>query len=107
MKNKEGEQHIQEQVDKTLQAFHHLPQLEPNPHLFTRMQAVLASTGKRHAFPIFSSIKLKPLALALMIILNILTAVYVVTIKEKASKERLISSLSRDYAIQNDNFAGY
>ncbi len=107
MNKKESEQHIQDQVEKTLQAYHHLPALEPNPYLFIRIQTTLASAGKRRGSFLLNRIKLKPLALALMILMNILTAVYVFTQNEKSARQQLISSLDKDYSTQDEYFDGY
>lgn len=99
----EKEHYITHQVEKTMQAFDQIPKLEPNPYLFTRLQATLASKKAPGILFVLKNVNLKPLALSIIIILNILTAAYVFAKQEKSLKDQLVSSLSQDYnSIQND-----
>lgn len=97
------ENHILDQVEKTLQAFDQMPTLEPNPYLFTRLQAILASRKSPGILLFLKNINLKPLALSIIMVINILTAAYVIAEKENSLKDQLVSSLIQDYnSTQND-----
>jgi hypothetical protein len=99
----EKEHHILDQVEKTMQAFDQMPTLEPDPYLFTRLRAKLVSHDIIDHGSILKKINLKPIALSLIIILNILTALYVFAEKEKSLKDQLVSSLSQEYnSTEND-----
>jgi hypothetical protein len=98
---------ILDQVEKTMQAFDHMPKLESDPYFFTRLQATRASKEAPGIIFILKNINLKPLALSFIIILNILTALYVFAEKDKSLKDQLVSSLSQDYnSTQNDTVMG-
>ncbi|MGD0035792.1 MAG: hypothetical protein ABSC53_00685 [Bacteroidota bacterium] len=86
-----------------MQTYDQLPKLEPNPYLFTRLQAILTSKQAPGFIHMLKNIDLKPLVLSIIIILNILSAVYVFAEKEKSLKDQLVFSLSQDYnSTQND-----
>jgi hypothetical protein len=96
----EKENRILEEVDKTLRALDDLPKLEANPFLFTRIQAALASGATPARKRLLA--KLEPYALALIVILNIFTAVYMIeskagTSSSTSSRTQLVSSLDHDY----------
>ena len=101
---KENEKQILEEVDKTLKAFDNLPELEANPFLYTRLQAKLSSKNISTEKYSLSYYKLKALALSIMLIINIFTAVYLFEDdKRDYSKEQLMYSLRMDYnSTQND-----
>ncbi|MCX6136586.1 MAG: hypothetical protein NTV54_03710 [Ignavibacteriales bacterium] len=101
MKN---EERIQDEIEKTLQAFDDMPKLAVNPFLFTRIQVALASQLHGRNRQLLTTIRLKPIALALIILLNIITAVHVFEAGSSGdSREQLISTLSKDFnSSQND-----
>ena len=96
----ENEKRILEEVEKTLRALDDMPKLAANPFLFTRIQAALPSgvvPARKGAL-----LKLEPYALALIVILNIFTAIYVIksntsSYTSTSSRAQLVSSLDRDY----------
>ncbi|MCX6138092.1 MAG: hypothetical protein NTV54_11420 [Ignavibacteriales bacterium] len=98
------EERILEEVEKTLCALDDLPTIEANPFLFTRIQARLASEDVSRKTSLAGFIELKPIALAVIIVLNIITAVYFFNSRSSEySKDQLIHSLSAEYnSTQND-----
>lgn len=89
---------ISEEVEKTLQAFENDVVLEANPFLFTRIQAKQQSS-RNHGFAL--KINLKSIAFALIIFMNIATAVYYYKWNtEKNLHERLVSNLKEDLKIE-------
>jgi hypothetical protein len=97
------EKQILEQVDKTLQALDHLPRLEANPFLFTRIQTALAADNRSTTTSLVKKIDLKTVIFSLLIIFNLVTAFYYFQDRRRhEGKEQLISALSSDYeSVQN------
>ena len=92
------EQRILEEVDKTLHAFDDLPKLGANPYLFTRIKARLTAEAVGSVRNILKGLKLKPVALAIVVILNIITLIHVLeTDRGSSSRDQLINALSQDY----------
>ncbi len=88
---------ISEEVEKTLQAFDNDVVLEANPFLFTRIQAKRQS-HRNHGFAL--KLNLKSIALALLVIMNLITAVYYYEWNAKKNlHERLVSNLKEDLKI--------
>ena len=101
----EKDKQILEEVDKTLKAFDDLPKLEVNPFLFTRLQAKLKSEAVSKEKPILEKLKLKSIALAVIVILNIVTLVYYFeNNKKEYTKDQLIYSLRQDYNSTQNEF---
>jgi uncharacterized membrane protein len=95
------EKRILEEVEKTLQAFDLIPELDANPFLFTRIRAQrdkseIIKSGKVSHINI-----VKPLLLFLLIIINILTAIYSLSsvTAKSADNSSLIEILDQNYNI--------
>ena len=89
---------ISVEVKKTLQAFDNDVILEANPFLFKRIQAKRQSS-RNHGFAL--KINLKSIALALLVIMNLATAVYYYEWNTKKNlHERLVSNLKEDLKIE-------
>lgn len=99
------EKRIQEEVEKTLQALDQLPRLQGNPYLYTRFKAALAGSAQDHE-PVFSkTVNVRSLALSLLVVLNVVTAIYFFsTPRPDVLKEELISTLSSEYSYQQNSF---
>jgi hypothetical protein len=96
---------ISEEVEKTLRAFDDLPTLEANPFLFTRLQARLAQEGTGKGWVLAVGFRLKPVVLAIVILLNIVTVVYVLDNPDSASsRDQLISTLRQEYHAEPTSF---
>jgi len=96
----EKEKYIANEVNKTLKALDDQPNLKPNLFLFTRIQANISSelVSKKR-------ISLRPIALCLIIILNIITAIYFFNSGSRDyTKSQIISSLSKDYNTEQNDF---
>jgi hypothetical protein len=100
------EKRIQEEIEKTLRAFDDelLPGI--NPFLMTRIEAQLASPDRSAPAPgMLWRRYLRPVALAIIVLLNILTAAHVMTarkvIEEKAD---LVTSLRSVYETPTYDF---
>lgn len=100
--NMEKEKRILEEVDKTLRALDDVPALCPNPFLFQKIQARMASAD----VPRFSlrNLKLVPIAITLIVLVNLATDAYLVSRATDPLKERLIQSLSRDFGTTRNYF---
>ncbi len=96
---------VTDEVEKTLHAFDGLPNLTPDPFLATRIHARLAEQRASVRRLILPRPALRPVALAIIIVLNILTAVYALRAPAPASaRERLVSAMRQEYRIATDEF---
>jgi hypothetical protein len=101
----ERKKQIYDEVEKTLRAMDHLPRLEANPFLYTRIQARLASEAATQSNLAFIRTKFKPAILALLVLLNVLTAVHFFKADDpKHDADQLISALSSDYSTTQVEF---
>lgn len=93
-----NEDKILKEVEKTLNSIELLPKLEANPFLYTRLKARIDSEsirqpGKKEVFPL-----VKPLALSLILVINLITAIYVFGLKDTGQASGSLStSLSQEY----------
>jgi hypothetical protein len=100
------EQRIHDEVEKTIQAFDTMPRLLPNPFFSTKVQARWSAEGKQQR-RLIPTIRIKSLALTLIVILNLVTALYFFHTKKNIStKEQLVTSLSGDYTTPQADFFG-
>ena len=92
---------VSEEVEKTLQAFDNEVILEANPFLLTSIQAKRQSRGNQ-GFAL--KINLKSIALALLVIMNLATAVYYYEWNTKKNlHERLVSNLKEELKIDQSH----
>jgi hypothetical protein len=99
------DQRILEEVEETLRALDDLPKLESNPFLFTRLQARLAQEHARRPRILAGRLQLKPVAIALVIILNVITFAHLLTTPGSASsRDQLISTLRQEYHAEQTAF---
>lgn len=104
MKN---DRHIQEEVEKTLQAIDGMQNLESNPFLFARLKAELAKrpTEVHTSFTFRSA--LLPAALVVILLINLATAVsFLESPTTPDVRDSLITALRDDYQIvlKQDDF---
>lgn len=96
---------INAEVEKTLNAFDELQDIDANPFLFTRIEASLASQPANPKTSLIQSLRLKPIGLALIILLNIITAIHFLSSSAgDNSKNALIYSLNREYNSTQSDF---
>ena len=100
------EKRIFEEVDKTLNLFEQLPELEENHFLYTKIKA--NSNLKKFSSSKKTIFALKPVVIAIIILINILTITlfYQSSNSSYSNKESLIKSLQNDYKI-NQTFNEY
>lgn len=102
------EEQILEEVEKTLSAIDSLPKLEANPFLFTRIKARIKNESIKHASKVKTDFVLKPVTLALILVINIITAVYFIGFgSNSTSNTSLVDTMKQEYGItqiQSDNY---
>jgi hypothetical protein len=102
------DERILEEVEKTLNSIESLPKLESNPFLYTRLKSRIAresiSTGnEKNKLAI-----LKPVGLALILVINIITAIYFFDVNGKTqSSNTLVNSLSQEYKTNQTQLENY
>jgi hypothetical protein len=97
MKN---ESKILYEVEKTLQTYDNDILLEANPFLFTRIQALQVSRKQSRDRSLILNLNLKSLAVALLVLVNFVTAVYYYEWNIKKNfHERLVADLKEDLKI--------
>lgn len=103
----EREKQILEEVEKTMNSFESLPKLESNPFLFTRIKARIQSEGIKRTKKASVEFIFRPATLAIILILNIATAVYFFGTSSKSSSASLEETLKSEYSshqIQLENY---
>ena len=99
------EKEILEQVEKTLQALDTLPKLASNPFLFTRLKAAMTAESEWQTSRLSGRLKLKPIIFSLLIVFNLVTAIYFYQgYRRGDNKQELISALSNDYETTHNIF---
>ncbi|KAA3661768.1 MAG: hypothetical protein DWQ10_03875 [Calditrichaeota bacterium] len=95
---------IEQQVQKALDQFEHAEKLPPNPFFYTRIQARLQE-NQRQGYVI--SAILRPATLALLLVINISTAVWYLNAPEQAeqsdSHQELVELLAGDFNPDSEN----
>lgn len=104
--NKEDK--ILSEVEKTLNAIDSLPNLDANPFLFTRIKARIENESIKHAGKVKTDFVFKPVTLALLLVINIVTAVYFIGFgSSSTSNTSIVETLKQEYGIaqtQSDNY---
>jgi hypothetical protein len=99
------EKQIYAEVEKTLQALDHVPKLEANPFLYTRIKAVLDSDGAAQKRSVLNRAGIKGIAFSLLVVFNLITAIYFFTENQKVTaRDELIYALSNDYVTAQNGF---
>ena len=109
MKRKE---HINEEVRKTLECFDTFEQIEPGPFFAARVQANINAlerqkTGKTSFLTVG---RLRPALIAVMLVLNLLSAATVMTLfrsksEQTDSRTQYLAAVTEEYALnQNDYY---
>ena len=107
MKNKN--QHIEQEIEKTLDSYNKTEKIECSPFFYTRLMGNIESLEKKQKHKVFESdlIRLlRPTLLILIIILNIVSGIYFFNYTTEQSQERsqYIKSLSEEFTIQRTNY---
>lgn len=93
----EREQKIAQEVEKTLELLEHAEKLKPNPFFYTRVQARIQETEKKPAWQWLPGI-LKPVFLAILLTVNIITAVYFMSADKLQTTSSVRSELKSEFA---------
>ncbi len=93
---------IREEVEKTLQAFDHDLPLEPNPFLFTRIQAERAAHAPGRAKAAIWHVRLRHVVIVGIVVINLITVIhYADWNTEVRNRRALISELETEFSIGN------
>ena len=95
--NMEHEQKIVREVKKTLELLEQTERLKPNPFFFTRVQARIQEKKKEPAWQGLPGI-LKPVLLAILLAMNIFTAVYFLSTNKVKTSSNVRSELKSEFA---------
>jgi hypothetical protein len=102
------EEKILSEVEKTLKAIDTLPKIEGNPFLFTRVKARIVNESIKPGVKEKTDFVLKPVTLAVLILINVITAAYFIGLgNNSSSSTSLVNSMKQEYGvtqIQSDNF---
>jgi len=100
---------ILEEVEKTLNSFDHIPKLEENPFFFSRLKARIENNSITQVKEKAMGYVLKPVALVMILLINIITAVYFFKINTVAqnTQSSLVNVLSKDYQLDQTKLDNY
>lgn len=102
------EEYILEEVEKTLNSIDALHKLEVNPFLYTRIKTRIENDTDIYSRKEKVVFVLKPATLVLILLLNIITAVYFLgTSGGNVTESSLVDTMKQEYGvtqIQADNY---
>ena len=100
------EEKIIEEVEKTLNVFDNIENLEENPYLFTRIQSEIESLPVKEKRTLSGNI-LRPAILFLILIVNVFTAVFFLNSDSETSttKQTYLSAISSEYSIGHSYYS--
>ena len=109
MKMKKKDQHIEQEIEKTLDSLNKTEKIECSPFFYTRLMGNIETLEKKQKHKVFESDLisiLKPTLLIFIIILNIVTGIYLLnyTIEQSQDRSQYIKSLSEEFSIQQSNY---
>ncbi|MFH1198098.1 MAG: hypothetical protein V1720_20520 [bacterium] len=98
---------IIEEVQKTLQAFENIKNIEANPFLFTRVKANLESRPayRRKLSDLLARTKISYAFFVLLLALNIISVIFFVQGNQttEIAREKFITSFAEEYSLVVDN----
>ncbi len=91
---------IRDEVEKTMQSFDHDAPLEPNPFLFTRIQAELTAYTSGVAKTAFWHVRLRHVVIMGIVLINLITVIHFADWNSEVRKDKaLISELETEFSI--------
>ena len=101
------EEKIREEVEKTLNAFDNIENLDGNPYLFTRIQFEIESLQTKGEESFLKGSILKPAILFIVLIINICTVVFYPNSENTttSTKQTYLSAISSEYSINHSYYA--
>jgi hypothetical protein len=100
------EEKIKVEVEKTLCAFDKIEEIEGNPYLFTKIQFAIENQQIKENRFFFKANILMPIILFLVVIGNLVTAVFFLSNKNEttATKQTYLSAISSEYSISHSYY---
>ena len=104
MKKKEQ---IEEEIEKTLNAFDNIESLDVNPYLITRIEAEINKSQIRQSRILTNINLLRPMILFLFLIINVFTALFFLDLKNNtdSAKQTYLSAISTEYTINHSYYS--
>ncbi len=104
MKKKEK---IEEEIEKTLNAFDNIESLNVNPYLITRIEAEINKSQVRQSRALTNTNLLRPIILFLILIINVFTALFFSNLKSEtySAKQTYLSAISTEYTINHSYYS--
>ncbi len=107
-----GKKHIEEEVGKTLECFDSFEQIEPGPFFAARVQANIEALERQRTekTPFLTVGRLRPALIAVMLVLNLLSAATVMTLfrsraEQTGERAQYLAAVTEEYALnQNDYY---
>lgn len=97
---------IEEEVQKSMELLDQQESLPPDPYFYTRLRARIDSRNQQHRV---LSLSLKPALLALLVMMNLGTAVWYLagdsSSAEKSNRDTLIELLAEDISLDSKSSA--
>lgn len=104
---RKNEKQILDEVEKTLNSMDNMPVLNENPFFYSKLKTAIEREDVQRNIAESKSFLLKPALLIIIVIINIITAVYYFGISGSTSNtdEILINTLRQEYSSsQNENY---
>jgi hypothetical protein len=98
------ERRIEDEVEKTLEAYRQDPVLEVNPYLLTRVEAARKNIRDATGFRLRPRVSLGFVALVLLLLVNFITVVMYELRTDRDLDSRLVSQLQIDLQIDQTPF---
>ena len=96
----EREKRILDEVEKTLNALDNVSKLDENPFLYTRLKLLIEKEHSESFNPKMKDFILKPAVLVIILIINIITALFFLQVTgSKQSTATLSEQLKNDYQV--------
>ena len=101
------EDKIREEVEKTLNAFDKIKNLDKNPYMFTRLQSEIEDNRIKEKLFFLKGELLRPIILFFILIMNLLTALFFFNQKNEttSTKHTYLSAISSEYSISHSYYS--
>ncbi len=101
------EEKIGKEVEKTLNAFDKVENLEANPYLFTRLQSEIEGSQTKGKRFFLSGNILRPAILFVVIIINICSVIFFSNSESEttSTKQTYLSAISSEYSISHSYYS--
>ena len=108
----ERKKRIEEEVDKTLESFDTFERIEPSPFFTTRLQARIKEFEQRQERTLsswFRPSRLRPALIAVLLVLNLLSAVTVIRLFQASrmmtsDREQYLAAVVEEYGLDQNTY---